>query len=352
MILVNQQRLEPSAFTDDKHPMHQYAIEYERGIKELKKKYPTGKIKFIRPGYPRYVNGLSAKGFEVTGIPYPVSPALYPLKTEYKHPERGSEVWACCLDAPKVLPGNLWDLGRRRNLQVTEATFVDIKTQPDLAFYLCYISNAVKSGKLKIYDPDAEIREKADQERADIERKTAIWNVLSDEPQLRKVCQAYGIANALKKTPDALRFELETTLKNNDKKRTKDPSVKGTKEFLEEMKINDSVRLRAFVRNGIDNAFIEYRPDGRYRVGDKVILQVPQQELTRKFDYLCNYLSAPNNVDHLQSLMTDLINKEYLDSITDDKDFRWLAKVMDIQGFYNKNAEQVKELVYGQFIVA
>jgi hypothetical protein len=352
MILINQLKLDASAFKDETHPMHQYAIEYERGMKELKKKFPDGKIRFVRPGYPKYVSGLSAKGFEATGIPYPVPPSQFPLQTLYKHPERGTELWACCIDAPKILPGNLWDLGRRRFFSVTESMNVDIKTQADLAFYLCYISNALKSGQIKIDDPEAEIKAKADEERAIIDRKTAIWNILSDEPQLRKICQAYGISNALKKTPDALRFELEALLKKNDEKKNRDPYIKGTKDFLEEMKINDNVRLRSFIRNGIDNSFILYKPDGRYRIGEKVILQVPQPDIGRKFDYLCNYLAAPNNLEKLREVMTDLINKEYLDLITDDNDFRWLAKVMDIQGFYNKKPEQVKELVYGVFTIA
>jgi hypothetical protein len=47
--------------------------------------------------------------------------------------------------------------------------------------------------------------------------------------------------------------------------------------------------------------------------------------------------------------MIDLVNEEYLDSIKEDKIFRWIAKVKDIQGYYNKSAEVVKEMVYVDF---
>jgi predicted transcriptional regulator len=49
--------------------------------------------------------------------------------------------------------------------------------------------------------------------------------------------------------------------------------------------------------------------------------------------------------------MKDLVNKEYLDSIKDDRDYRWLAKVMSLEGYFNQKPDKVKELVYGEFIV-
>ena len=348
MILVNQNKLESDAYTNEANPMHVYAVEVERGLKELRKRFPEGKIKFVRPGYPKYTDGLTAKGIEVKGIPVPTTPAHYPLRTQFKHPERGSELWVCSVDAPKILPGNLWDIGGTRYFAIEDSKTIDLKTEPDLAFYLCYISNAVKSGQIKIDDPKADIKAKADIERQEIERKTAIWNLLQDEGQLRKICLAYNIDDQ-QKEPDALRFELQVLLKINDEKQKRDPSVHGTKEFLEEMKITDNVRLRAFIREGIKNGLIVYNQDGRYKSGDKVILQVPIQEISRKFDYLCNNLSAPNNVEKLQSLMVDLVNKEYLDKIEDEKDYRWLAKVMAIDGYYNKANDKVKEMVFQHF---
>jgi hypothetical protein len=47
--------------------------------------------------------------------------------------------------------------------------------------------------------------------------------------------------------------------------------------------------------------------------------------------------------------MIDLVNEEYLDSIHEDKIFRWFAKVKGIAGYYNKSADVVKEMVYVDF---
>lgn len=349
MLLIQKNKLTPSALKNPDDPMHIYALEFDKGVKVLNKRFPEGKITFKVKGYPKFVEGIDSKGREVKEMLVPPTPTRLPLQTNFKHPERGTEHWACCRSEPEVLPGNLWGIGKNRSYQIEDQLIVNLKTDPDFAYYLCYISNIVKSGQLYIYDPKAEVKEKADQERSKLETKVAIWNVLSDDAQLRKVAQAYGIADAMKKESDTIRFELESLLEANNEKQKRDPSVKGTKEFLEELKINDNVRLRAFIRNGIDNSFIRWYPDGRYKVGDKPILQVPQQEIHRKFDYMCNYFAAPNNVDKLQVLMRDLVNKEYLDGIDDPKDFRWLAKVMAIDGFYNKPEEQVKTMVYSGF---
>jgi hypothetical protein len=349
MLIINQEKLTAEALSNESHPLHAYAVEVDRGLKELRKRFPDGHITFVRVGYPKFTEGLTGQGVEVRDIPVPTPPMQIPLQTLHDHPSRGRELWACSLGSPKLLPGNLWDIGSKRSWTMEERKIIDIKTESDLAFYLSFISKAVKGGHIKIDDPKADIRAKADLERQEIETKTAIWNMLQDEGALRKMCQSYGIANALKKEPDALRFELQDLLKANNEKQKRDPSIKGTKEFLEEMKINDNVRLRAFIRNGIDNALIVYNPDGRYKAGDKVILQVPRPEILRKFDYLCNYMAAPNNAEKLQELMIDLVTKEYLDSVEDPKDFRFLAKSMNIDGYYNKNEETVKKMVYDTF---
>jgi hypothetical protein len=354
MLLIDKSRLMPNSGKNPDDPMHVYAVQYERGLKEIKKRFPEGEITFVRPGYPHVVDGLTAKGTEIK-VPYPTAPVRFPLQTLYTHPDRGvKELWACCLDAPVILDGGQWDMDKRKSksFSVEERIVVDINKEPEFAFYLYFISNAVKSGQLKIDDPKADIKAKADIKRQEIERETAIWNVLNDEDNLRKVSAGYGIADAMKKEPDALRFELQDLLKLNDEKQKRDPSIKGTKEFLEDLKINDNVRLRAFIRTAIDNSIIKWNPDGRYKVADRPLLQVPKPEIGRRFDYLCNYMAAPNNLDKLQELMTDVVDKTYLDGVGESKDdLRWLAKVMSIDGYYNKGVEQVRQMVYEKFNV-
>jgi hypothetical protein len=244
------------------------------------------------------------------------------------------------------MPGNLWDLGTPHTKQITNGITIDLMTEPDLAFFLYYKCPHVRKGQWKVDDPKAEIRAKADEKRKNLERETAIWQTLQDEAQLRKVSMGYGIEKAMTKEPDALRFELDALLKVNDEKQKIDHTIRGTKEFLEDLRINDYMRLSAFVRHWLDEGVINYRPDGRYRVGEKIIAHVPVDSVNERFKWLCNYFAAPNNLEELKSLFHDVVNREYLDKIDADKDYRWLAKVMELPGAHNKPIEQVKNMLY------
>jgi hypothetical protein len=349
MLLINKKPLEVGAALDnEKHPLHRQAKEYSDGLNRLKQMYPDGKLTLLKTGFPKYVDGIDSQGKEVRNMPEPAIPYYYPLSTNHTS-TRGKEIWACCMGDPKILPGDLWDLGNKRSWSIYNQLVIDINDDPDFAYYVYYISRAVKGGHIKVADPKADVKAKADKKRESLERETAIWHSLSDEVQLRKIAQAYGVSSVDSKEPDAIRFELETVLKNNDLAKKKDPSYKGTKEFLEDMKITDYVRLSAFLRHWMDESKITYSPDGRYKIGDKAIAHVPTDQITKKFPYLCNYFAAPNNRDKLASLMKDLINKEYLDSLSDPKDFRWIAGVMELTGYYNKKAEEIREMVFKEF---
>ncbi len=348
MILINgRQLLVSEAMQDDRHPLHAQAKDYTKGVAELRDTF--GKyIKLIRPGFPKTNQGSDARGNEQTLVE-PTPPASFPLQTEYNHPTRGKEIWSCCLTTPKLLPNQLWEMGSKRSVSIKDSLTIDVNKNPDLAYYFYYISNAIKTDRLKVDNPKADIKKKADKVRAEVERKTAIWNMLSDEDVLRRMAQAYNVGDTATKDADALRFELEAVLEANDKKKQRDPSVKGTAEFLAEMKVTDNIRLRSFIKTLLDNKVIEYKPDGRFRIGDKVLCQVTYEHLKDTFNFICNYYGAPNNADKLQDLMKDVVTKETLDKF-DEKDITWMAKVMDVTVAFKKK-EEIKKLVYEAFSI-
>ena len=352
MLLVNsKQLLLGEALADTKHPLNAQAMEYNQGLQELKEKFGK-EIKFIRPGYPKYNPGMDSEGRGATLLE-PTTPALFPLSAYMSHPDRGNEMWACCLDFPKLLPNGLWEMGRKRSVLIFDSITVNIDKEPDLAFFLYKISNGVKKQLLVVDNPKAEIRAKADKEREDTERQFAIWNVLKDDLALRRICQAYNIAEVGMKDEDALRFELKDMLIKNDEKKKLDSTVHGTREFLDELKITDNIRLRAFIRQLFDSKIINYKDDGRLWLGDKVkqLLQVPYSGIKEYFDYICNLYGSYNYADKLKDLMRDVVTKEMLDAIVDDKDFIWLGKVMGITTAFKKK-EDTKRLVYEAFSFA
>lgn len=358
-ILVNGKMLETAiALQKTDHPLHEIAKEYTEGLKKLREQFPDGKIKFVRPGFPIKTKGVDSKGREVMMVE-PSRPALFPLEKKFAHPMRGEEIWSCCLQMPQLLPNGLWSIGKKKSLKVDEFYIVDLNKQPDLAYYLAYIAKFDRKGLLVIDDPKAETRKKADEKRRTVEINAAIWQMLKDEEQLRKIAAAYGVTGAYakrngeySKDADTLRFELEDQILKNEKRRGKnDFSVKGISEFLEEMKVTDNVRLRAFIQNLIDEKKIVYKPDGRFRVGEKAITQVPQSEIGRKFEWLCGFYAMPSNKDRLVELMKDVIDKEYLDNITDEKDHTWIAKSLGLSTSFKKK-EELKSAVYDAFNVA
>ena len=349
-LLINGKQLSVgTALRDESNEMHEYAKEYTAGIAELKQKF--GKtVKFVRPGFPKSNRGSDSRGREVNMLE-PTPPAMFPLEKEFAHPLRGKEIWSCCLNMPKLLPNGLWSIGNKRSIKITDYLNVNIEKQPDLAYYLYYIANFERGGRLKIDDPKAEVRAKAEKEEAMVDLKFAIWKQLTDEPTLRKLAAAYGVPNSGTEEPAQLRFNLEAKLLNNDIKKRQDPLIRGTREFLEEMKVTDNVRLRALLQKLIDEKKLVYKPDGRYRLGDKLLMQVPQTEIGRTFEYICGYYSMATNADKLQELLRDIVNKEFLDNIVDDKDYVWIGKVMGVNSAFKKK-EELKTLVYGAFSIA
>lgn len=347
MLLVNQQKLEVGAASNDvNHPLHKHAEFYLKGTKYLRETY--GKyMRFMDIKQPRYCRGADFRGEEIPRMKEPDTILRVPLSAYYSDKERGKEVWACCISNPVLLPNGLWDLGRDRAITIKGEKVVDLDKDMDLAFYLSYISRFVPKKLLKIDNPAEDAKKEGERKREEIKRQTAIWNMLDDD-KLRIVASGYGITQTSNKTPDRIRIELEKVLASNDKLKKSNPAIRGTDDFLDELKVTDGLLLRAFVQNAIDEKKVIYKPDGKWRIGNKVVMQIAQADLERKFDALCNWLNAPNNSDRLLEFITDLMTREYLESIRDHKVFEWLAKIIGVKTPFKKKAE-LRNLVYEHF---
>jgi hypothetical protein len=275
MILLDQKPLESDALNDPNHKLHEFAKEYDKTLNELHGKYKDGIIRFKRVGYPRYTKGADSNFREVPNMLEPTPPMRIPLKAYAVTGSLGKHLWMCCLDAPTLLPNGLSDMGRKRTMSITEEVVVNVNKEPDLAFFLYKISPFVKRGLLKIVDPVADDIQVGEEERALTERKYAVWNMLGDVEKLKFMARAYGVEGVDEKQPNAIRKELETLLEANDKLQKNNPIIKGTKEFVEEMKVTDGVLLRNFVQKAIDDKKLEYKGDGRWKIGEKGVVQVP-----------------------------------------------------------------------------
>jgi len=347
MLLVNQKPLDVNALSNDQHPMHSYALEYSKGIKNLKETYGDN-IKFHRIGYPKKSKGVDVRGKEVDNLSAPTPPMLVPLQAR-SDGKAGMEIWAYCQGAPKLLPNNLWEPTGKRSKMIEETIQVSLIRDPELAFFFYYKSPEIKT-LFKIDNPIGDAKIKGDKARAELELNTALYQVLGDEEQLKVIAQAYGISGTDTKYADVLREELRGVVLLGEKRKRSDPTAKGIKDFLEEMKVTDAVRLRSLVMTMVEAKKIEWPGDGRYKVGDREICRVPQSELQTRQTFLCNHLLNPANRLKLQELLKDVVTKEYLDKVNDEKMFIWLAKVLELPHNFKKK-DEIRESVYSALVV-
>jgi len=348
MILIDQKPLEIGALNNPDHPQYDIAVEYNNTIDYLKKHYRKGYVRFVRPGYPKHTKGADGFGREVAKMMEPTPPMRIPLRSNVALGKLGKHAWACALDAPIILPNQLFDLGSRRAISIKNDFLVNVEEEPDLAFFLYKLSPFVRRGLLKVFDPTKDDIELGIAERELSRRKYAIWDMLTDEAKLKTMARAYGVTDVDNKQPNSIRKELESTLTENDKLRRKNPAIKGTEDFMEEMAVTDGVLLRSFVQKAIDDNKLKWHLDGRWKIGQKVIVQVPSQELNYKTEYLCSYLLAGNNAEKYTEFIRDLITKEYLDTIDDKKEWQWLYRVMGETPSF-KRIEEIKTRVTEHF---
>lgn len=348
MILIDKRPLNLfESLNAEKHPLYEFAKEYNEGVEFLKEHFGK-QIKFIRPGYPRYVRGVTSRGTEIPQMIEPTAPMRIPLKAYVPNKMGGRNIWACCLDEPKVLDNGLHDLGRKKSLQIEEDLLINLEKDMDLAFFIYYKSPITRAGQLQVYDADALAKGIAEENDLIAERKMAVWKMLKDD-KLPMMARAYGINDVEGKQFPVLRQELEKQLEINDGLRKFNPSVKGTMDFIEEMKVTEGVLLRAFVKKMQEEKRLGYKQNGQFHIGDKIVIQVPAYDLKRNFDFLCQYLSAGNNIEKLQEFLKDLITVEYLDSITERKEWLWLAKVSGFNPEFKK-IEEIQNTVRNYFL--
>lgn len=352
MLIIDRHPLEKEAFHDKNHNLHDCAILVDNTLRELKGRYKDGVLRFKKIGYPKHTKGADSRFKELPKVVEPSTKWRIPLKAYVAIGDLGKHTWMCCLDTPEVLPNGLYDFSKfskRKGIDVEETLVINIDKQPDLAVFLYKISPFIKRdgnrGLFKLVDPLLDDETLGEAERELTERKYAVWNMLTDESKLKTMARAYGLNAVDTKQPNAIRKELEALLERNDKAKRQNPAVKGTKEFIAEMNVTDGLLLRNFMQKAIDDKKLSWKGDGRWKIGEKIVVQVPVTETLRRNDYLCNYLMAGNNEDKLKSFMVDLVNQEYLDSIPNDKDgkkeWNWLAKIAGVP-FDFKKFEEVK----------
>jgi hypothetical protein len=352
MIIVDRKPLEQEALNDKNHNLHNFAVLMQDTLLYLQDHYKNGVLNIKKVGYPKFTEGADSNFRKLPKVVEPTTPWRIPLRAYVAIGDLGKHTWMCCLDPPEVLANGLYDMPRfskRKAISIEETLVVNINEQPDLAFFMFKISPFLSrdghNGLFKILDPMKEDEEIGTEQMAVTRRKYAVWNMLQDVDKLKRMARAYGIADVESKQPNAIRKELEELLERNDSAKKQNPAIRGTAEFEEEMQVTDSLLLRAFVQKSLDEGKLEWKTGNWYAIGEKKILQVPQPETSRRLDYLCSYLMAGSNEDKLQEFIKDLINKDYITSLTDKKELAWLCKIAGQTALFKKPEEVTKVIL-------
>lgn len=354
MLLVNSKQLEQIALKDENHPMYSYAVQYKEGLDRLRKRFGDS-IRFRRPNYPKATEGVDARGKKVPRMVKPTPPMFVPLKAVVQG-EAGMEVWEYCKGKPTLLPNNLWEPTGKRSVSIEDVLTVSLNRDADLAFFLYYKSpfydrrpGKERKGLLVIDDPNYIAEEEGDKVRAELELQNAIYGVLNDNDTLRVVAQGYGVPQFDKKHPDTVRKELKALVLAGEQKKKRDPRARGIKEFIDDLKVGDAMKLKHMITVGEDRGVVTCVA-GHYKCGDTDLCKVPLADLDFKQWYLANYLGKPDNRAKLQAFLKDVVTKEYLDKVTDSKIFHWIARMMELE-VNLRDKDKTREGVYAHFVV-
>ena len=319
MLLVNQQEL-PANTTDKNHPLYPYVKEYHALLDRLKQDCPRGVVKLSRIGWPKTNNGL----LEPTPtLSIPLSAAV--------DGENGTAHWAYCQGAPIILPNGLRDIPERR-MSISEQLTIDLKKQPDLAVFLIYKSPFFGK-EYRIEDPEAEAYSKAMERSREIELSDTIWKGLAAESRLRMVATAWGVPNASELNDTVLRDYLEKKILNLEKDKRKhptDPSYKGISEFLQDIKVDDELRVRAVVAKAIEDKVIKYnKQTGKYFIKDRFLILIPTTHIDRHVDYMTGFYSNPMNRGEFIDFLKEVGDADFVENM-DKKGVTWLAGLFSI----------------------
>ena len=312
MLIKNNKLFNPGVKKGDED--YETAERYNTEVSSLIKKHGTRLIFKRTRKYSMSKNGLRM----------PMPPMILPLRGS-RTVDGKPEEWMYVEGLPPKKDG-VFDQ-RQRGLMIGAEKVIDMEKQPDLGWFLYYISPLMNK-EIVLYDPKLEHRQKADQRRMAVALENALFgdSPLSDSGVLKTVAEAWGV-NSFHKDPDELRFELESLLKRRDNEKLKDTSVRGSKEFLKDIKIIGTVTFKkSFLQRGVSSDIIKIEKSGDVvmtATGEKLLF-VPPEKLSDWFDYFAEHVIK--NEPLFKKLVKANANNGYIDDATDVSQLEWLFK--------------------------
>jgi len=347
MLLVNQKPLPTTANVDRNHEMYGYIKEYEDGMKKLRTEFPLGTIKLNRVGYPKKNKGVAK----------PIPTFICPLEWMAEG-ATGSALWSYCKGTPKIMPNGLNDIPEK-HISINGADLVlDWKKDADFAFFIFFKTPLVKKDGVRgtmdmfaIKDPEREAMKRADAKRATLELTKAVYDGLVDENKLRIVAASWGVANAYKDLPDLVREKLETTVLAAEAKKSKEPnniSLRGIKEFLEDVKADSEIRRKALIQYAVDEKKIEFdKFSMKFKNKERDVLSVPAQYLNDRITYAAFFFGQKNS--EWQTFIREVIDLDLLNR-QDKRGLYWIYGELGLDP-EKKKVEEIRDELVAMLVV-
>ena len=329
MLIVNSMVLPINA--PKGHVLEEYSKEYQRGLTDLKTRFPDGNITLKRNGYPR--DAKRPQGSENLLMMPDEAPPIFMKMT--RTDDTGA-VWGYCATSPKTEANGLVSVRDNENSEMLQGEMInlDLKNKPDHAFFFWYKSGQIGSN-FSVHEPEKTRMEDLREKQERIRVQSLIWTDM-DETKFKTVCQAWDISlkDGNKEKPmEVLREEMETKVFEAEAIKQKDKTdlmARGIAEFLADIKSDEITRPKALLKHALDEKKLTY-DKGRYYFDGNEICFVPfeRQDKTKRQEFLAQYLRNSDNSDKWLYILKALVDKEYIESC-DKYGKRWLAEQVGI----------------------
>jgi hypothetical protein len=347
-LLLNGKLFNPSSTAEDEMTIARQ--HYSECVKDIREKYGKyGYVKIIRRR-PRKRNE-SGYWESTPAIIFPArvhTNVQFPSKATTAERDRsgGLESWEFSSSTPVKKDGEY--RARPGSFKFTmEENVYYLDKDMDLIYFLLmkspqvFYQDAVNKygkragGSLTVDNRDERERIMAEGRKDAAKLNFAIYgdatSPLSEESVLRATAAAWGIENAL--DPAVSDDELRNTLYANimAQQATKEKSLhgKGIDDFLQFISFEENIKARALILDAISRGIVRYdipKFSYIYASSDMPVLVVPDKHVSRKFDYLCEFLLAKNNETSFEKFRKECVDEKVIDA-HDFKWTKWLAKV-------------------------
>lgn len=332
MLILNNELFDPNVKKD--HKFYETAQKYKTEVEGLRKKHGN-RIVFKRTReHPMTENGIRL----------PMPPMTLPLRGSRGGVSGEPENWMYSESIPNKKDG-VYQL-RKGSLMVTDELIVDMNKKPDLAWFIVYIC-PLYGKEIEIHDRKIIMREKAAERRRRVRLENALYgeSPLSDSGILKSVAEAWGL-NAFHKDANELRFELEALLKRRDEEKKKDPSVRGTDDFLKDIKnVGEKVFKKSFLQKGFNAGILKREKSGDIVMTgtEEKLFFVPPEKANDWFNYFAEKAIADETL--WKRLVMSNINNGYIDDASSTEQLAWLFKFAGKKPEKKTLPAQKKELV-------